>query len=74
MKRNYGFRGKNMKKKYGFKGKYCITCDSVWEITSITGEAGKLVRYPDFPSYGLERQDCLTCARISPEATPADTM
>ena len=59
------------KKTYGFKGKYCTGCESVWEVTTTTGEAGKLVRYPDFPSYGLERQQCLSCKGTSPEKEPA---
>ena len=68
---NYGFRGNNMKKKYGFKGKYCTTCDSVWEVTTTTGEAGRLVRYPDFPSYGLEKQECSTCVQSSLDTEPS---
>ena len=59
------------KKKYGFNGKYCTGCNSVWEMVTTTGEAGWQVRYPDFPSYGLERKDCFTCAGTSPKATPA---
>ena len=49
------------KKTYGFKGKYCTRCDSVWEVTTTTGEAGRLVKYPDFPSFGLEREQCSSC-------------
>ena len=58
------------KKKYGFNGKYCTGCNSVWEMVTTTGEAGLQVRYPDFPSYGLERKDCFTCAG-TPKTTPA---
>ena len=49
------------KKTYGFKGKYCTRCNSVWEVTTTTGEAGRLVKYPDFPSFGLEREQCSSC-------------
>ena len=60
------------KKTYGFKGKYCTRCNSVWEVTTTTGEAGRLVKYPDFPSFGLERQDCSGCKGTSPGS--ADTL
>ena len=50
-----------IKKKYGFKGKYCTRCNSVWEVTTTTGEAGRLVKHPDFPSFGLEREQCSSC-------------
>ena len=58
--------------KYGFKGKYCTLCDSVWEMTASAGTVGIEVKHPDFPSYGLERQYCSTCAQSppTPEATP----
>ena len=63
-----------MKKKYGFKGKYCTICHSVWEVTTTTGEAGKLVKHPEFPSYGLEREYCATCKQTSPEENTPSTL
>ena len=50
-----------IKKEYGFKIKYCTRCDSAWEVTTTTGEAGRLVKHPDFPSFGLAREDCPKC-------------
>ena len=26
-----------------------------------------IIKHPDFPTYGLERQDCATCKRVSTE-------
>ena len=50
------------KKIYGFKGKYCSLCNSVWEVITATGgEMGMEVKYPGFPSYGLEREQCSSC-------------
>ena len=46
-----------------FKGKYCTLCNSVWELIPSVG----IVKHPDFPSYGLEREDCSQCNRVSPE-------
>ena len=46
-----------------FRGKYCTLCNSVWELIPLVG----VVRHQDFPSYGLEREDCSTCERIPPE-------
>ena len=49
-------------KKQGFKGMYCTKCNSVWEMIRRPGEAEDVqVNHPDFPSYGLERQDCSEC-------------
>ena len=45
---------------HGFKGKYCTRCDSVWEMP-LAVQSGIEVKYPDFPSFGLERQDCGVC-------------
>ena len=58
------------KKSYGFKGKYCTLCHSVWELIPSVG----IVKHPDFPSYGLERQYCSTCSQSLPktEATTAE--
>ena len=64
----------NKNKGYGFKGKYCAGCNTVWEMITNAGEARGIIRHPDFPSYGLEKQYCATCAVASaPEATP-DTL
>ena len=42
-----------------FKGKFCTLCNSVWELIPDMG----IVKHPDFPSYGLERQDCTNCTK-----------
>ena len=60
-------------RKYGFRGKYCTHCNTVWEMFVSQGTAGYEIKHHDFPSYGLERQDCSTCAKASPEETP-DTL
>ena len=44
----------------GFKGKYCTRCNSVWEIP-LADQSGIEVKYPDFPSFGLEREQCSSC-------------
>ena len=59
------------KKEYGFKLKYCTRCNSAWEVSSTSGEAGRFDKHPDFPSFGLEREDCPECKGTSPE--DADT-
>ena len=57
------------KMRYGFNGgRYCTSCNSVWEIP-LADQSGIEVKYPDFPSIGLERQDCSECKRTSPEST-----
>ena len=50
-----------IKKEYGFKLKYCTRCNSAWEVSRTSGEAGRFDKHPDFPSFGLERKDCLEC-------------
>ena len=50
-----------IKKEYGFKLKYCTRCNSAWEVSRTSGEAGRFDKHPDFPSYGLERKDCPKC-------------
>ena len=50
-----------IKKIYGFKGKYCTRCNSVWDVLRATGRANMEVKYPDFPSFGLEREQCSSC-------------
>ena len=54
------------KNKQGFKGKYCALCNTVWELIPLVG----IVKHPDFPSYGLERQDCANCTNINPVVPP----
>ena len=49
-----------------FRGKYCKLCNTVWEFIPSVGE----VKHPDFPSYGLERQDCSNCTKIYPVDPP----
>ena len=58
------------KRKIGFKGKYCTGCGTVWEMSANTGAVGVVVKHPDFPSYGLERENCPTCVKVSPKAEP----
>ena len=54
----------------GFKGKYCTLCNTVWEFIPLVG----IVRHPDFPSYGLERENCSKCGGISTEANTSPTL
>ena len=56
------------KNKYGFQGKYCTLCNSVWEVVASQGTVGVEVKHPDFPSYGLERENCPTCLKAPTEA------
>ena len=59
------------KMRYGFKGgRYCTGCNSVWEMVTDTGAVGFEAKYPGFPSYGLERQDCSKCRKIQPKTMP----
>ena len=60
--------------KYGFKGKYCTGCGSVWEMSEGMGSVAKLVKHPDFPSYGLERENCPTCIKTSLDQSPSDAI
>ena len=59
-----------IKKHQGFKGNYCTLCNTVWEFRPSVG----VVRYPDFPSYGLEREDCSKCGGASTEAKIPSTL
>ena len=59
-----------IKKKQGFKGKYCTLCNTVWEFIPSVG----VVRHPDFPSYGLERENCSKCGDISAETKVTSTL
>ena len=52
-------------RKIGFKVKYCLGCGSAWEMSANPGAVGTLVKHPDFPSYGLERENCPTCDGVS---------
>ena len=59
-----------IKKYQGFKGKYCTLCNTVWEFIPLVG----IVRHPDFPSYGLERENCSKCGDISTETKVTFTL
>ena len=59
-----------IKKHHGFKGKYCTLCNTVWEFIPSVG----IVRHPDFPSYGLERENCSKCGDISTETKVTSTL
>ena len=52
-----------MKKKQtqSFKGKYCTGCNTVWEVLTVSDVSGMEIKYPDFPSFGLEREQCPSC-------------
>ena len=50
----------------GFRGKYCTGCNTVWEVITVSEASGMEIKYPDFPSYGLEREACPECKGISP--------
>jgi hypothetical protein len=58
----------NRKIQSSFKGKYCTGCGTVWEMTTNSGMIGMVVKHPDFPSYGLERENCPTCLKAPTEA------
>ena len=60
------------KRKTGFKGQYCTGCNTVWEVLAVSDLSGMEIKYPDFPSFGLERQACSGCKGISPGS--ADTL
>ena len=59
-----------IKKHQGFKVKYCTLCNSVWEFVPSVG----VIRHPDFPSYGLEREDCSRCEGVSTETDIPPTL
>ena len=50
--------------------RYCILCNSAWEVDATLSIE---VKYADFPSIGLERQYCATCKQTSPEANIPST-
>jgi hypothetical protein len=39
--------------------KYCLTCKCVWEKDF--NRFAPILRYQDFPTYGLEREICNVC-------------
>ena len=41
-----------------FPVKYCNSCNYSWENIH-----GKLMKYLDFPSYGLQRKTCSKCVK-----------
>ena len=49
-----------MKKKVGqfSRGRYCTICQHVWEWDATQA---KEIKYPEMPSYGLEREQCPSC-------------
>ena len=49
------------KKTQGFKGQYCTGCNTVWEVLTVSDKSGMEIKHPDFPSYGLEREQCSSC-------------
>ena len=58
---------------FGFKGKYCASCNTVWEMITSAGSPAGVVRHPDFPSYGLEREDCHRCTKAAPKPEETGT-
>ena len=59
---------------FGFKGKYCSGCNTVWEVFTNAGEKAGVIRHPDFPSFGLEREYCSKCGGASTEAKKPSTL
>ena len=54
-----------------FRGKYCTRCNIVFEELPL----GLELRHKDFPSFGLERQDCTECTAtdpVDPTSTSSD--
>ena len=66
-KRKFGFENK---RKISFKGKYCTGCGSVWEMPIAQETVGIVIKHPDFPSYGLERENCPSCVKGPPKVEP----
>ena len=64
------YKFKSEHKSANFRGKFCTLCNSVWELIPSVG----IVKHPDFPSFGLERQDCSSCKRISTETNIPSTL
>ena len=52
-----------------FKVKYCSMCETAYEMVKDTVEY-----YLDFPSYGLEREDCSKCEGVSTETNIPPTL
>ena len=42
---------------------FCTICKNGWENYWIS-KLYKLIKYPDFPSYGLERKQCPECKEV----------
>ena len=40
------------------RGRYCTICQQVWELDRTIGRE---IKYPDMPSFGLEREQCSSC-------------
>ena len=64
------YKFKSEHKSANFRGKFCTLCNSVWELIPEVG----IVKHPDFPSYGLEREDCAKCTKINPVAPHSPTL
>ena len=54
-------KGRKKGRKVGFNGQYCTGCGSVWEMAVGKETVGVVTKHPDFPSYGLEREQCPSC-------------
>lgn len=57
---NTVFRGKAGQKKLGMYMYYCKHCNQAWQLTDKTNRYG-IMRFEDFPSYGLKRRKCKAC-------------
>ena len=40
------------------RGRYCTISQQVWELDRTIGRE---IKYPDMPSFGLEREQCSSC-------------
>ena len=41
---------------------FCKECKTAWESFWLA-RLNKFIKYPDFPSYGLRRKECLECKK-----------
>ena len=44
-----------------FPVKLCNTCNKVWEMPLKFTRHTKIIYHKDFPTYGLEREECYAC-------------
>tara|TARA_Y100000310_G_scaffold9894_1_gene10604 strand:+ start:435 stop:671 length:237 start_codon:yes stop_codon:yes gene_type:complete len=59
-------RYKHKENRESFKVKHCDSCSNSWEIVrGVGGRVGstEIKYYPDFPTYGLARNECPSCER-----------